>query len=206
MITAADFISAVRHLLDEQALITDVVLETKESLPVDERIRALAPAAYNAVKHALGWRHLSHIGFQPEEITSDGCSGHFELPDDFARLHTLKMYGWHKAVHHAISESDPEYAYQMVPATRGGCYSPVAAITDGGTVMRYFSIPAGREHILERMEYIARSTELAAETDDSPEAIETWQLVTARDVAHSFGRDCKWLDTRIQENLQRYGN
>ena len=53
--------------------------------------------------------------------------GYITIPDDFLRIHTIKMTSWEKAVHRAISVENPEYALQQNPHTRGGSAKPVVA-------------------------------------------------------------------------------
>lgn len=56
--------------------------------------------------------------------------GYITIPDDFLRIHTIKINNWEKAVHRAISVENPEYALQQNPFTRGGSAKPVVAKAD----------------------------------------------------------------------------
>ena len=53
--------------------------------------------------------------------------GYITIPEDFLRIHTIKINNWEKAVHRAISVENPEYALQQNPFTRGGSAKPVVA-------------------------------------------------------------------------------
>lgn len=53
--------------------------------------------------------------------------GYINIPSDFLRIHTIKMSGWERAVHRAISTENPEYRLQQNPYTRGGSSKPIVA-------------------------------------------------------------------------------
>lgn len=61
------------------------------------------------------------------------------LPTNFARLITFKLSSWKRSVREVIYDTDPTYAWQLHPATRGGEEKPVVAITNGGTELEAYS-------------------------------------------------------------------
>ena len=61
------------------------------------------------------------------------------LPEGFARLITFKLSSWKRSVREVIYDTDPTYAWQLHPATRGGEEKPVVAITRGGTELEAYS-------------------------------------------------------------------
>lgn len=61
------------------------------------------------------------------------------LPTNFARLITFKLSSWKRSVREVIYDTDPTYAWQLHPATRGGEEKPVVAITKGGTELEAYS-------------------------------------------------------------------
>lgn len=73
-----------------------------------------------------------------DEITEDGIVK-VALPEGFARLIVFKMAGWMRPVFTPIYDTDPRYALQFHPATRGGIVKPVVAITEGGTKLEAYS-------------------------------------------------------------------
>lgn len=195
-----DFVAHVRGILDEEGLLTGVQYESEESVPVERRIRQLAVGAVNEVRRLLPWHKVAGTAFVPE-IHEEGQTGDFAVPSDYLRLHTLKMQGWHKSVHNVISESDDEYAYQLVEATRGGVYNPVVARVDDGRRLRYFSVNRGEDHKVETALYIPELTKLGDFLTGTQDEITAAELLTARDVALSFGRDVKGLTERVKESI-----
>lgn len=79
---------------------------------------------------------------------SDG-SGEIDLPADFLRLAHLRMEGWQRPILAALPEDHPDAFRQYHPVMRGGAVKPVVLLTDGGTKLRYFSIPHGVHRIAE---------------------------------------------------------
>lgn len=61
------------------------------------------------------------------------------LPTNFARLITFKLSSWKRSVREVVYDTDPTYAWQLHPATRGGEEKPVVAITKGGTELEAYS-------------------------------------------------------------------
>lgn len=84
-------------------------------------------------------------------INEDG-SGYVELPDHFARLVEFKMGNWMRSVRQPITETDPKYAMQYHPATRGGMVKPVVAIV-GGNKLEFYSTTT--DDSIETFKYIA---------------------------------------------------
>lgn len=85
-------------------------------------------------------------------ISEDGVIK-MELPKDFARLIVFKMENWMRPVFTPIYDTDPQYAMQFHPATRGGIVKPVVAITKGGTSLEAYSTIGTDD--LEEFRYIA---------------------------------------------------
>ena len=87
-------------------------------------------------------------------ISEDGIVS-LTLPDSFARLLVFKMSAWKRPVLIPIYDTDPQYAMQFHPATRGGIVKPVVAITEGGTKLEAYSTTGGDD--LEKFNYVAYS-------------------------------------------------
>lgn len=97
-------------------------------------------------------------------ISEDGIVS-LTLPDDFARLLAFKMSAWKRPVFIPIYDTDPQYAMQFHPATRGGIVKPVVAITKGGTEMEAYSTTA--DDTINTFKYISYET-----ADDVPDKLE----------------------------------
>jgi len=51
--------------------------------------------------------------------------GFITIPEDFIRIHTIKMKGWERPVHRPITIENPDYLKQLNLYTRGGSAKPV---------------------------------------------------------------------------------
>ena len=71
-------------------------------------------------------------------ISEDGVVT-LDLPDGFVRLLAFKMASWKRPVFIPIYDTDPAYAMQFHPATRGGIVKPVVAITKGESQLEAYS-------------------------------------------------------------------
>ena len=204
----AKLIADVRHCLDEQGLLTDIAMSTEDSLPIDQRIEALACDSFNTLQHILPLKYLT-----PSPLPTDGHikdiqqgTGIIPVPADFLRLYVFRLEGWRKSVTNTISEDSPEYAYQLCSATRGGINNPVVAIVDGGKYFKYFSLPKGKErHAFERAAYVKVATDITqALFEKDSYGLFVWWL--AKDVAVSFQRNTQQIESIIKTMLDSYGN
>lgn len=130
-------------------------------------------------------------------ISEDGIVS-LTLPDGFARLLAFKMEAWKRPVFIPIYDSDPQYAMQFHPATRGGIVKPVVAITKGGTVLEAYSTTAGDS--INTFKYISYET-----ADDVPEKLaEATAWMTASLYLASMGEMdmSKVLESKSIEMLQ----
>lgn len=89
-----------------------------------------------------------------------------ELPNDFIRLISFKMEDWERAVHTPIYDTDPQYAWQLHPATRGGKTKPVVAITNGGTKLEGYT--TSDDDTIKNFQYFAYTSI----NDNFPEKLE----------------------------------
>ena len=98
----------------------------------------LTEAAVRIVKVAplplLGNGNMNNI-----QVTGTGDVKTIALNNGITRLISLKMKDWKKPVTSMITEADPRYIQQLHPATRGGKYNPVVAITKGGTMLELYT-------------------------------------------------------------------
>jgi hypothetical protein len=95
------------------------------------------------------------------EASNDG-TGVITVPQDFLRLHTLKMKEWSVPIHIAISVDHPLYRHQLNKYTRGHKDKPVAVLNHimqqtpkvGYNLLTYFSVE--KDHTVEKLLYIKK--------------------------------------------------
>lgn len=103
----------------------------------------IAPVgAINRVKSFKTSPHIAKV---------DG-TGEIELPDDFVRMVSFRMHGWHKAVYETIATTSNKYARQFHRSTRGGVAQPVVALC--GTKIQYFSVLLDSAHVVDEANYV----------------------------------------------------
>lgn len=86
------------------------------------------------------------------EKTDNGKKiGYIPFPTDFLRIHTIKMAGWEREVHYAISTESPIYAQQQNPYTRGGNSKPIVAKGEKLELYTYKT-----DDTVEKATYVAR--------------------------------------------------
>ena len=110
--------------------------------------------------HKLVYKTMSVSG-TPD--AGDSKVGMIVLPNDFLRLHTLRMAGWVQPVHVAVHEGDPVYVKQFNRWNRGNKRKPVVTIEgsglDGSTAvarkLHYYSVDASTTtHTVDEFKYI----------------------------------------------------
>jgi hypothetical protein len=93
----------------------------------------------------------------PHEYDVRDGTGFVVLPADYYVLKRFMMRGWRKACFAAIEENDRSLAFQSNRFIRGNYVRPVCTVSeraDRGRVLRYYSLPPGREHVIEEALYI----------------------------------------------------
>jgi hypothetical protein len=106
----------------------------------------------------------------PVAEAHDG-TGYVTLADDFFFLACFKMKGWDRPVFEAVTEETSIAALQTNEYTRGSFKRPVCILSSekiGGKakyVMRYYSLPRGVEHVIEKFSYIPKATEIKSMED-----------------------------------------
>ena len=103
----------------------------------------LTEAAVRIVKVAplplLGNGNINDNGITVKAGTDGVATIDLTNAKGITRLISLKMKDWKKPVTSMITEADPRYIQQLHPATRGGKYNPVVAITKGGTMLELYT-------------------------------------------------------------------
>ena len=118
--------------------------------------------------------------FSANTLTYDSSTGtgYILLPDDFYLLFSFKMKGWQKKVETAYLFSDPMATVQANEYTRGNHVRPVVIrtskpvqaregdyiVTKIRDVLEYYSLPKGKQHLVEEAVYIPLTGELSDET------------------------------------------
>lgn len=129
--------------------------------------------------HRLHYKQESTNG-TPD--SGDNRVGSISLPDDYLRLHTLRMQGWTRPVHKVVREGDAEYIQQFSPWKRGTKQKPVAV--EMNYRLYYYSVDADTTHPVESFLYIPKFDE--TQVYDGQVA-ETIALHCARKVCEVFG-------------------
>ena len=210
-IDEAHLIDDVRHLLDEQELVSEVEWVEEDSLPIGDRIRSLFPGAWNNVQLALPVRWTSDIeksGAPSIVILSDTQKGTgvIEIPEDVLRVTYLKMKGWKRGVSIFIDEMSGEYVLQQNYAMRGGVCKPVVALIDSGAALEYFSLPRyWKEHQIESLRCVCHADSVIGNNDISERGYKLLTLVLARDTAASMNRDIRLIEELIKQEIKSYG-
>lgn len=109
----------------------------QDTFPIEEFIdeagrKVLMVAPLRALGAGKGASATPHIPRQNGVVV-------ISLPKDFVRLVSFKMNAWKRPVCLPIYDTDPEYAMQLHPATRGGIIKPVVTIVKGGTELEAYS-------------------------------------------------------------------
>lgn len=201
-------IADVRHVLDEQELLSGIEWESEDALPISERVKSLYPEAMNAVRLIMPLSRLkaSEMGEVTHEYNTQKGTGRIVLPSDYLRLASFKMRGWKRACRKAIDEGTEEYQFQLNRATRGGVTRPVVATINDGTELEYFSLPPGTApHEIETATYIKQAKDIASDeaTEEEYNALVWW---LAKDVAVTMQRNATGIMETIKTMLSGYGN
>ena len=94
-------------------------------------------------------------------------TGYIELPADFYVLSCFKMKCWKRSCFSAPEEDDKMAALQSNEVARGNFCKPVCTLSrddKGVQILKYYSIPRGMDHIIEKATYIP----LINSIDDTP--------------------------------------
>jgi hypothetical protein len=124
------------------------------------RAVALLPAAY-----------FPSVSFADALHKFDVASGtgFVALPVDFYVLKSFLMRGWRRRCFTAVTETDAVAAVQANRFVRGNFVRPVCTLSerDGrGRVLNYYSVPPGREHVIEEALYIPLPSGLEGVADN----------------------------------------
>lgn len=125
-------------------------VDFRGSFPVETTLdqagrEILLIAPVGAIDRCKSFKTFAHI------VRVDG-TGEVELPDDFVRMVSFRMRGWHRTVYETIATTSKKYARQFHRATRGGVAKPIVALC-GGSV-QYFSVTMDTAHVIEEANYV----------------------------------------------------
>lgn len=143
-----------------------------ELKPVYDYVDEQLPIAANEVLLSAPIHKLYARTFQsPHTSKNEDGTGDINLPNDFLRLHTLKMKEWSVPVHVTISMDHPLYRNQLNKYTRGHGDKPVAVLSHVVTttpmvhysLLTYYSVKT--DHTVEKLLYI-KMFDLADSYDD----------------------------------------
>jgi hypothetical protein len=162
-----------------------------ELKPVYDYVDEQLPIAANEVLLSAPIHKLYARTFQsPHTSKSEDGTGDINLPNDFLRLHTLKMKEWSVPVHATISMDNPLYRNQLNKYTRGHGDKPVAVLSHVVTttpmvhysLLTYYSVKT--DHTVEKLLYI-KMFDLADSYDDM--VAELIALNCAKKIYEIFG-------------------
>lgn len=148
MVNREEIINRVLGVIDELGGCGDV--NVADNFPIasllDEAGReVLLVAPVGVIDRVKSFKMSAHVA------RVDG-TGEVELPNDFVRLVSFRMRGWHKAVYETIATTSRKYGRQFHRATRGGVAQPVVALC--GNKLQYFSVLMDTAHIVEEANYV----------------------------------------------------
>lgn len=167
--------------------------DANEIKPIESYINETLEQAANemlliAPIHLLQYKELDAIGTPSEE---DKRIGTIALPDDFLRLHTLRMKGWIRPCHVVNHEGDPIYTLQFKRWTRGTKEKPVVIIdgrdkdSEKAWTLHYYSVDASETtHEVKTFKYVPR---FDGEMDYERSIAELIALHCARKVYEVYG-------------------
>jgi hypothetical protein len=160
--TKIEIIERVKVLLEEVSPFDDGLQVLNEDVhPIQSYIENSIMPALEQLLLACPLHLTTAVEFATEEEIDDIMSmiesgtrniGRIDIPEDFLRLHTIKIDNWEKSVHRAISIESPEYALQQNLYTRGGASKPVVVKKTG----RLELYTVGVDDIIEEATYIQR--------------------------------------------------
>lgn len=178
-----------------------------ELKPIYDYIDEQLPIAANEVllSAPLHKLYATAMSSPTSSPNSDG-TGVITLPQDFLRLHTLKMQEWSVPLHIAISVDHPLYRHQLNKYTRGHKDKPVAVLNHiiqsspkvEYNLLTYYSVE--NNHTVEKLWYI-KEFEMADEFNDT--VAEMVALNCAKKIYEIYGNteQVSLMTTEIQ-NVQ----
>lgn len=94
-------------------------------------------------------------------------TGYVILPSDYYMLTEFRMSEWIASAYDAPEETRDLATVQANDYTRGSWIRPVCLVakTGNGLALRYYSIPRGAQHIIDKALYVALPAEIEGEAD-----------------------------------------
>lgn len=144
--TRTELIRAVQVKLEELSAFAgglSVLAGSVDVKPITSYIDATLDESSDAARRLVPL-HLINPTTIPGSMVSREGIGYLPLPEDFLRLHTLKVDAWAREVNYCISTQHPSYALQRNPHTRGRSEKPVVAIVydNGSKSLECYSVSA----------------------------------------------------------------
>ena len=144
-----------------------------ELKPIYDYVDKQLPIAANEVLLSAPLHKLYATAMpSPTSSPNTDGTGVITLPQDFLRLHTLKMQEWSVPLHIAISVDHPLYRHQLNKYTRGHKDKPVAVLNHiiqplpevEYNLLTYYSVE--NNHTVDKLWYI-KEFEMADEFNDT---------------------------------------
>ena len=155
MATRPDIIQMVMIKMDELTPYSGgLVLSSTEPLkPIETTIDAILNECMKdlLLSHPIG-RLIGVSGTPAIASQSDG-SAIITLPSDYLRLINFQISGYSRPITEVLPVTDPRYAFQFYPYTKGNKYKPIALRETEGTIHSFSLIP-GETNVLSAFRYI----------------------------------------------------
>lgn len=121
--------------------------------------RFLDDAAIEIIKLAPKYCIKNRFDFSesPIEDLGDG-TGRIKVPNDYIKLTSFKMKGWHVSATNTITSEDKLYYKKTNRITGGGISRPI--IVHDGDYLYYYALPLGITHEVEKAEAIVSTNAL----------------------------------------------
>jgi len=157
----------------------DVLKEVKPIYSyVEQSLAEAADEILKAVPLNKVYPEIGHCAAHED----DTKTGHIHQPEDFLRLHTLRMQSWKRDVHVAYQVESPMWELQQNEFTRGSVTKPI--VIYDAPFLRYYSVEPSEQHTIVKFLYVSKFDK---HTDYMRETAEAIALNCAKKVLEVFG-------------------
>ncbi len=205
MVTVGEIVRQVKEYLNEVPSVNSASV-LNGSVPITERIRAIIPecAVFLMDGKDMPDRVKNSLAVDPDGM------GTMEVPEDFGKLHELRLSCWKRSVFGTIGIGSGVYARQQNIVTRGGVCRPVVALVPYGNKRRLelYSIPVWDSRAtVERATYVpvpdVSDDGNDIEMDEAKKALLCYMIAVR--VARTYGQEdaVKLLNASLEEEQQK---
>lgn len=157
----ADIIRDVRILMDDSTQTSSDLAELgiESNLTYVETDNLIKRCIVEAIRTEYAMADISVIEgkeYTPTVQAGASGTGTLSLPEDYMRLVCVKMNGWKLPCTNIVLITDPKYVLQKNRYSRGNSTHPV--LVKNGSVLEYYSVPAGTTAACEYFRYLPLPT------------------------------------------------